>query len=66
MALKQFKAQLQPRFPVATISKTDFFRLTVKQGYPRLAYVRDGMVKKVWEHYEFPTSEQIRSAMKTP
>ncbi len=64
--LKQFKARLQPRFPVATISKTDFFRLTVKHSYPRLAYVRDGVVQRVWEHFEFPTLEQIREAMKTP
>ena len=61
--LKQFKARLQPRFPVATISKTDFFRLTVKHGYPRLALVRDGVVQKVWEYYEFPTLDKIRKAV---
>lgn len=64
--MKQFKARLHPRFPVATISKTDFFRLTVKHGYPRLAYVRNGVVQRVWEHDEFPTLEQIRGVMKTP
>jgi len=51
---------------VATISKTDFFRLTAKHRYPRLAYVRDGVVQRVWEYFEFPTLEQIREAMKTP
>jgi len=61
--LKQFKMRLQPRFPVATISRTDFFRLTVKHGYPRLAHVRDGVVQKVWEYYEFPTPEQIREVL---
>lgn len=59
--LGDFIKRLQPRFPIGTISKTDFFRLTVKRGYPRLAYVRDGVVQKVWEYYEFPTVEQIRA-----
>jgi len=58
-ALAEFKERLQPRFVIGTISKTDFFRLTWKHGYPRMAYVRDGAVQKVWEFNEIPDAEKL-------
>ena len=61
--LKEFKERLQPRFAIGTISRTDFFRLTWKHTYPRLAYLRDGVVQMVWEHNEFPNAEQLRIAI---
>ena len=64
--LVDFKKRLQPRFGIGTISKTDFFRLTWKHGYPRLAFVRDGVVQKVWERDEFPDYEELKEATASP
>ncbi|MEW6750735.1 MAG: MauE/DoxX family redox-associated membrane protein [Candidatus Latescibacterota bacterium] len=61
--LAQFKEEAQPLFPIGTISRTDFFRLTHGRGFPRLAYLRDGVVRRVWERDEFPTPEQITELM---
>jgi len=61
--LVEFKKRLQPLFPIGTISRTDFFRLTVNHSYPRLAYVRDGVVQAVWEYNEFPGEEQVKKIM---
>ena len=55
-----FKKQLQPRFDIATISLTDFRRLTFGHGYPRLAYIADGVVQQVWESDYMPTQERLR------
>ncbi len=59
----RFKEHLQPRYQIASISLIDFRRLTWKSGYPRLALVRDGEVKAVWEHYETPSVEQLKNVI---
>jgi hypothetical protein len=58
--LEDFRKRLEPRFDIATISKTDFFRLTFGHGYPRLAYVKDGVVQAVWERDDMPSAEQLK------
>lgn len=55
-----FKKRLQPRFDIANISQTDFFRLTFGHGYPRLAYIADGVVQQVWESNYMPTQARLR------
>lgn len=55
-----FKKQLQPRFDIATISQTDFRRLTFGHGFPRLAYIADGVVQQVWESNYMPTQARLR------
>ena len=63
----QFKKWYRPRYPIATISQTDFIRLTGPHGYPRLAYLRDGRVQAVWEYDEIPTREQLEEVLaRTP
>lgn len=59
-ATKQFKVQFQPRFIIATISAADFKRLTRSRGYPRLAYIADGVVVQVWERYAFPSLAELK------
>ena len=59
----EFKKRLQPLYDIATISTTDYSRLVWKHGYPRLAYVRDGVVQAVWEYYEMPTGKQIKNLL---
>jgi thiol-disulfide isomerase/thioredoxin len=61
--LSAFKQQHKPLYPIGTVSRTDFFRLTHGHGFPRLAYVRDGIVKRVWERSEFPTPQEITALM---
>ena len=56
----QFKIQFQPRFAIATISIADFKRLTRGHGYPRLAYIVDGVVVRVWERHAFPSLAELR------
>ena len=58
-----FKKQLQPRFDIATISQTDFRRLTFGHGFPRLAYIADGVVQQVWESNYMPTQARLRKIM---
>ena len=58
--LIDFKKQLQPRFDIATISVTDFRRLTFGHGFPRLAYIADGVVQQVWESNYMPTQARLR------
>ncbi len=58
-----FKKQLQPRFDIATISLTDFRRLTFGHGFPRLAYIADGVVQQVWESNYMPTQARLREIM---
>ncbi len=58
--LREFKERLQPLYPIATISTTDYLRFTVGHGYPRLALVRDGVVQAVWERHQTPSVEEIR------
>ena len=58
--LIDFKKQLQPRFDIATISITDFRRLIFGHGFPRLAYIADGVVQQVWESNYMPTQARLR------
>lgn len=58
--LQDFKKRLQPRFDIATVSLTDFRRLTFGHGYPRLAYIEDGVVQQVWESKQMPTQARLR------
>jgi hypothetical protein len=57
--MQQFVAKSGVQYPIGKISRTDFFRLTWGHGYPRLAYIRDGVVRHVWEHDQFPTAEAV-------
>lgn len=59
--LRDFRQRLQPLYPTATISSTDFLRLTAGHGYPRLALVRGGEVARVWEYKSMPTAGEIRA-----
>ena len=61
--LIDFKKQLQPRFDIATVSQTDFRRLTFGHGFPRLAYIADGVVQQVWESNYMPTQARLREIM---
>jgi hypothetical protein len=65
-ALADFKKRYQPRFDIGSISRTDFFRLTWKHGYPRLALVRGGVVQKVWERDDFPDYEELKELAASP
>ncbi len=56
----QFKMKFRPRFAIATISIADFKRLTYGHGYPRLAYIVDGVVVRVWERHAFPSLTELR------
>ena len=58
--LKRFREQMKPKFDIATISTSDWKRLTWNHGWPRMAYVRDGVVERVWEHFEMPTMKQLK------
>ena len=58
-AIAEFRQSLGPRFQIGSISFVDFRRLTYKSGYPRLAFVRDGAIKAVWD--KMPTAEQIKN-----
>ena len=57
---QQFKTQFRPRFIIATIAAADFKRLTRGRGYPRLAYIVDGVVVQVWERYAFPSLAELK------
>ncbi len=59
-ALSKFKEHLRPNYKIATISLTDFRRLTYKHGYPRLAYVDEGVVRAVWEYFQLPDVVELR------
>ena len=52
--IRWFKKHFQPRFAIASISVVDFWRLTWKYGFPRLAYIEDGVIKQVWDSGAFP------------
>jgi hypothetical protein len=60
--LREFRERLQPLYPTASISSTDFLRLTAGHGYPRLALVREGEIVRVWEYNTMPTIDQLRAA----
>lgn len=58
-ALKSFRDSMRPRFEIASISSSDWKRLTWRHGWPRMAFVRDGVVQRVWERSEMPTVKQL-------
>ncbi len=58
--ISQFKRQFQPRFTIAALSLADFARLTQGHGFPRLAYIVDGVIERVWEHGAFPSLEELK------
>lgn len=53
--LQTFIRQMGPRYSIASISSSDFMRLTWRHGYPRLAYIEDGVIRRVWEHNQMPS-----------
>ena len=59
--IAEFKQNLRPQYHIGSISFIDFRRLTWQAGFPRLAFVRDGEVKAVWEHDEMPSPEQLKN-----
>ncbi len=58
--LQEFKRRFAPQFDIATISLTDFYRLTYAHGYPRMAYIKDGVVQSVWERDFIPDLQRLR------
>ena len=58
--LVEFERRFNPLFDIATVSLTDFYRLTYAHGYPRLAYIKDGVVQSVWERDFMPDIERLR------
>ena len=58
-AMKVLKDAYLPSFPIETVSKKDFMRLTWGRGVPRLARLRDGVVEQVWEAHAFPGVKEI-------
>ena len=61
--LAEFVQLLRPRYPIASISVSDWRRLTWRHGYPRLALVRDGAIDRVWEYDEMPTARQLQELL---
>lgn len=61
--LAQFKQQLRPRYPIGSVTVSDWRRLTWRHGYPRLAYLRDGVIERVWEFNATPSTRQLQTAI---
>ena len=61
--LKEFIAQMRPRFDIATISSSDWMRLTAGHGWPRLAWIEDGVIMHVWEYDRMPTDRQLEKRL---
>jgi uncharacterized membrane protein YphA (DoxX/SURF4 family)/thiol-disulfide isomerase/thioredoxin len=59
--LTGFVQQMRPRYTIGSISASDFMRLTWRHGYPRLAYVVDGVIQNVWEYDSMPSTAQLAS-----
>ena len=57
--LADFVQQLQPKYEIASISSSDWKRLTWRHGWPRLALVEDGVIRRVWEHNEMPSARYL-------
>ena len=58
-----FKRAFRPAFPILTARRRDFLRLAWKHAFPRLGWVRQGRIEKVWESHELPTAQEITSAI---
>ena len=61
--VRDFVQRLRPEYAIATVSVKDFLRLSWQHEYPRLAYVRDGVVMAVWERHEFPGRDQLEGLL---
>ena len=61
--LKEFIGQMRPRFDIATISSSDWMRLTAGHGWPRLAWIQDGVVRQVWEYDRMPSTRQLEKRL---
>jgi len=59
-SLTGFLQQMRPRYTIASISSSDFMRLTWRHGYPRLAYIQDGVIQRVWERNQMPSVAQLK------
>jgi len=42
---------------------SDWRRLTWRHGYPRLAYLRDGVIQHVWEYNATPSTRQLQAVI---
>ena len=62
-AMRKFKEMTHPNYQIAMISTSDFRRLTIGHGYPRLALVRDGVIEHVWERGNTPSTGQLRQLL---
>ena len=62
-AIASFREQMHPKFDIASISTSDWKRLTWNHGWPRLAYVRDGVVERVWEFDGMPSLVQLKKVI---
>ena len=58
-----FQRTFRPAFPILTAKRRDFLRLTWKHAFPRLGWVREGKIERVWESHELPTANEVASAM---
>jgi len=61
--MEHFRQQMRPRYPIATVSTADWRRLTWRHGYPRLAYLQNGVVRQVWEWDATPSTRQLQHAL---
>ena len=59
-AMTSFRKHMHPKFEIASISTSDRKRLTWNNGWPRLAYVVDGVVERVWEWDAMPSLAQLK------
>lgn len=61
--MEHFRQKVRPRYPIATVSTADWRRLTWRHGYPRLAHLRNGVVRQVWEWNATPSTRQLQHAL---
>ncbi|HJN28662.1 MAG: hypothetical protein QF689_18150 [Candidatus Latescibacteria bacterium] len=57
--ITDFVRQLEPKYVIASISSSDWKRLTWRHGWPRLALVEDGEIQRVWEHTGMPSARYL-------
>ena len=63
--VQHYRWRLKPRYTIGAITRRDFVRLTWERDYPRLVYLRDGMVRRIWEANEFPDREELEALIGT-
>ena len=62
--LSEMRETLKPSFPILTLTKKDFMRLAWGHGVPRVAFVIEGKIVRVWEADGFPTREELEASVK--